>query len=186
MMLSRLYPQEFRQNCVPDLTRNEVDKLNGIEYLGVICVAILLNKSLSKFYITNITDSSIPFTGVIEMSALVDKKYLKDYSLIYLPKYLSANDPLFQKTDDEIEKYFIDHFKKMYLQIDNSNIKFAGVARAKQVITIAKLNYSETLPDVKTSMLNVYIINTAHIKDGTLNVNETIKVAETKLEEILN
>jgi hypothetical protein len=59
------------------------------------------------------------------------------------------------------------------------------VARAKHVITVAKLNYSENLPAVKTSIPNVYIINTSHIKDGTLNVNETVRVAETKLEEIL-
>jgi hypothetical protein len=31
----------------------------------------------------------------------------------------------------------------------------------------------------------VYIVNTSHIKDGTLNVNETVRVAESKLEEIL-
>ena len=60
------------------------------------------------------------------------------------------------------------------------------MARAKHVITVSKLNYSENLPDVKTSIPNLYIINTSHIKDGTLNVNETIRVAETKLDEILN
>jgi len=58
-------------------------------------------------------------------------------------------------------------------------------AKAKHVITVAKLNYSEILPGIKTSMPGVNIINTSHIKDGTLNVNETVRVAETKLEEIL-
>jgi hypothetical protein len=74
----------------------------------------------------------------------------------------------------------------MYPWIKDNSIKFVGVAKAKHVITVAKLNYSELLPDVKTSIPNLYIINTSHIKDGTLNVNETVRVAETKLEEILN
>jgi hypothetical protein len=73
----------------------------------------------------------------------------------------------------------------MYPAISDENIHFVGVARAKHVITVAKLNYSNYLPDIKTSVPNVYIINTSHIKDGTLNVNETIRVAENKLEEIL-
>ena len=73
----------------------------------------------------------------------------------------------------------------MYPWLTDDNIKFVGVARAKHVITVAKLGYSATLPEVKTSMPGVYIINTSHIKDGTLNVNETVRVAETKLEEIL-
>ena len=79
----------------------------------------------------------------------------------------------------------MDNFKKMQPEITEDNIKFAGVARARHVITVAKLNYSENLPGIRTSIPGISIINTAHIKDGTLNVNETVRVAETKLEEIL-
>lgn len=167
------------------LSKPEVDKLNDIEYLGVICVAVLLDKSISQFYVTNITDSWVPFTGVIEMSALVDKKYLGGNALVYLPRYVVANDPLFNQSDDEIKAYFIENFKKMYPWLTDDNIKFVGVARARHVITVARLGYSASLPNVKTSIPGVYIINTSHIIDGTLNVNETIRVAETKLEEIL-
>jgi protoporphyrinogen oxidase len=166
------------------LTEFEKQKLNNIEYLGVICVAVLLEKSISPFYVTNITDTWIPFTGVIEMSALVDKKHFGGNSLVYLPKYVSPNDPLFDQTDDEIKTYFLGIFKKMYPWLTDENFKFSGVGRAKHVITISKLGYSEMLPDIKTSIPGVYIVNTAHIKDGTLNVNETIKVAESKLKEI--
>jgi len=179
-------PSSIAAKLCNGLSKTEIQKLNDIEYLGVICVAVLLDKSISPFYITNITDSNIPFTGVIEMTALVDKKYLGGKALVYLPKYVVDNDPLFNQSDDEIKNYFIDHFKKMYPWLNDDNIKFAGVARAKHVITVAKLGYSASLPDVKTSIPGIYIINTSHIKDGTLNVNETVRVAETKLEEIIH
>jgi protoporphyrinogen oxidase len=178
-------PSAISAKLCTGLSKEEVDKLNNIEYLGVICVAVLLDKSISPFYVTNITDSWVPFTGVIEMSALVDKKYLGGNALVYLPKYVVANDPLFNQSDEEIKSYFIDNFKKMYPWITDDNIKFVGAARARHVITVASLGYSESLPGVKTSVPGVYIINTSHIKDGTLNVNETVRVAETKLEEIL-
>ena len=105
---------------------------------------------------------------------------------MYLPKYVVADDPLFNQPDEEIKKYFIDNFKKMYPSLLDDNINFVGVARAKHVITVAKLGYSDVLPGIKTSIPGVSIINTSHIKDGTLNVNETVRVAETKLEEILH
>src|SRR5690349_5775401 len=178
-------PSSLAAKLCKGLSETEIDKLNKVEYLGVICLAVLLDKPISQFYITNITDTRFPFTGVIEMSALVDKKYLGGQSLVYLPKYVTSDDPLFNKPDDEIRSYFLDNFKKMYPWLTDDNIKFAGVARAKHVITVARLNYSETLPAIKTSMPGVSIINTSHIKDGTLNVNETVRVAETKLEEIL-
>ena len=114
--------------------------------------------------------------------------------------FRGADSKLFRDLEhDKTLPTFGDHFmtclmlgtaervnlKKMYPGITDSNIKFAGVAKAKHVITVAKLGYSLNLPNVKTSVPGVYIINTSHIKDGTLNVNETITVAETKLKEIL-
>jgi protoporphyrinogen oxidase len=179
-------PSPVSAKICTDLSTLEKQKLNDVEYLSVICVAVLLDKSVSNFYVTNITDSRVPFTGVIEMTALVDKKYLNGNALVYLPKYVVAKDSLFNQSDDDIKAYFINNFKKMYPSISDKNIKFVGVARAKHVITVAKLNYSNFLPDIKTSVPNLYIINTSHIKDGTLNVNETVRVAETKLREILN
>jgi Protoporphyrinogen oxidase len=179
-------PSGVSSKLCTGLSAIEKQKLNDVEYLGVICVAVLLDKSISDFYVTNITDSWVPFTGVIEMTALVDKKYLGGNALVYLPKYIVDGDPLFNQSDDEVRNYFINNFKKMYPWLTDHSIKFVGVARAKHVITVAKLNYSALLPEVKTSIPNLYIINTSHIKDGTLNVNETVRVAETKLIEILN
>jgi len=178
-------PSGICANICPDLSFSEKQKLNNIEYLGVICVAVLLDKSVSPYYVTNITDAWVPFTGVIEMSALVDKKHFGGNTLVYLPKYVSPDDPLFNQTDEEIKEYFTENFKKMYPWLNDENIRFTGVARAKHVITVLTLEYSDNLPDIRTSIPGVYIVNSAHIKDGTLNVNETIKVSETKLNEIL-
>jgi protoporphyrinogen oxidase len=178
-------PSSISAKLCTGLLPEETKKLNDVEYLGVICVAVLLDKSISQFYVTNITDSRFPFTGVIEMSALVDKEYLGGSALVYLPKYVVSDDPLFNQSDDEIRTYFIDNFKAMYPWLTDGNIKFAGVAKAKHVITVAKLGYSGSLQNVRTSIPGVYIVNTSHILDGTLNVNETVRVAETKLEEIL-
>ena len=177
-------PSSVSAKLCNSLTENEINRLNKIEYMGVICVAVLLRKQVSPFYITNITDTWVPFTGVIEMSALVDKTNFKGYSLVYLPKYVLSTDPIFTKSDEDIRLYFIDNFKKMYPALTDDDIQFAGVARARHVITVLAENYSENLPAVKTSVPGYYIVNTSHILDGTLNVNETVKVAETKLKEV--
>ena len=178
-------PSGLSAKLCKGITGDEARRLNNIDYLGVICMAVLLNKPVSNFYVTNITDTWVPFTGVIEMSALADKKYFNNQSLIYLPKYVTSDDPLFNSSDEEIKKFFLSNFKKMYPWLTDDDITFTGVARAKHVITVLTENYSVNLPGIKTSIPNVSIINTSYILDGTLNVNETIKVAETKLKELL-
>lgn len=178
-------PSKVSAKICTGLSSFEKLRLNAIEYLGVICVGVLLKKSISNYYVTNITDSQIPFTGVIEMTALVDKQELNGKSLVYLPKYVTEDDPIYGKPDEEIRQYFLDHLIKMYPHLGNEDIEFAGVARARHVITVARLDYSKFLPAITTSVPGLYIVNTSYIKDGTLNVNETLKVAEISLREIL-
>jgi protoporphyrinogen oxidase len=179
-------PSELSAAICPQLLAEESIRLKNIEYLGVLCVTLVLNKPISNFYVTNVTDTWVPFTGVIEMSALVDKAEFENRHLVYLPKYLISNDAFFNKNDEDIKKYFLDNFKKMYPTFTDENILFVGVAKANHVITVLKHDYSLNLPSIKTSLPGYSIINTSYILDGTLNVNETVKVAETKFKELMH
>ena len=169
-----------------ELTEEEKRKHNNIKYLGVICPSVLLKKAISPYYVTNITDSWPPFTGVIEMTALIDKKEVKGKHLIYLPKYVNPEDVLFDMDDKIVRKIFQDALFKMYPQITEDDILFWGTAKARVVFALPTINYSKNIPGITTSIDNYYIVNSAQIINGTLNVNETILVAEKKLKEILN
>lgn len=169
-----------------DLAAEEKNKHENIKYLGVICPSILLKNPISKFYVTNITDTWPPYTGVIEMTALIDKREVNNLNLVYLPKYVNSDDSLFDEDDAEIRKIFLDALFKMYPDITEDDILFFGVSKARIVFALPTINYSKNIPGIITSIDNYYIVNSAQIINGTLNVNETIQVAETKLTEILN
>lgn len=169
-----------------ELTVEEKQKHNNIKYLGVICPSLLLKKAISPYYVTNITDGWPPFTGVIEMTALIDKKEVNGKHLLYLPKYVNPDDSLFDKDDAGLRKMFCDALFKMYPQITEEDIIFWGASKARVVFALPTINYSKSIPGIGTSIPNYYIVNSAQIINGTLNVNDTIQVAESKLKEILN
>jgi protoporphyrinogen oxidase len=172
-------------NIAEELSEAEKKQHNEIKYLGVICPSVLLKKSISPYYVTNITDTWPPFTGIIEMSALIDKNEIKGNHLVYLPKYVNPEDKLFDKSEEELQKLFMGSLYKMYPNLSQNDLNFWGISKARIVFALPTINYSKKVPKVTTSMGNYYIINSAQIINGTLNVNETIQVAETKLQEIL-
>lgn len=176
-------PSNIAAKICPQLTENEKQKLENIKYQGIVCASVLMKNSLSNFYVTNITDET-PFTGIIEMSALVDKKEFGGNALVYLPKYVAPNDELFEKTDAEIEEIFLSALEKMYAHFDRKDVSAFKISRVRNVFPIPTLNYSENLPSIKTSIDGVYIINSAQITNGTLNVNETIQLAEKFIETL--
>jgi protoporphyrinogen oxidase len=178
-------PSSISAKIAPDISESEKQKHYAIKYLGVICTTILLKKKLSDFYVTNITDTNTPFTGVIEMTALINPKEVNGLHLIYLPKYVNSDDALLDIPDEELSKSFLNDFLRMYPSINKNDVSFCGVSKARNVFSLPTLNYSDKLPGIKTLIENYYIVNSAQIINGTLNVNETIQVAETKLVEIL-
>lgn len=169
------------------LPEDEKEKHRNVKYFGVICPSVLLSKAISPYYVTNITDTGTPFTGIIEMTALIDKKEeLKGKNLVYLPKYVDSDDALFNADDSEIRKIFLGALLKMYPEISESDVLYFGVSKARVVFALPTIGYSVNLPGIKTSIENFYIVNSAQIINGTLNVNETIQVAESKLKIILD
>lgn len=167
------------------LSVEESERLNKVRYQGIICASLLLKKPLADFYVTNITDERVPFTAVIEMSALVGRQQFGGNSLVYLPKYVDSNDKAFSLSDAEIEAEFTEALARMYPGFEKSDLLSFRVSRVRHVFPLPTLGYSKQLPPVKTSTPCIHILNSAHIINGTLNVNETVQLAERGVRELL-
>jgi protoporphyrinogen oxidase len=167
------------------LTTGERARLNGVEYQGIVCASMLLDDPLASYYVTNITDTWVPFTAVIEMTALVDRAAFGGRSLIYLPKYVPSNDRAFDLTDAQIEALFTGALVRMYPSFKADRIAAFRISRVRYVLPITTLEYSSRLPSVRTSVPGLYTVNSAHIVNGTLNVNETVELANRTARDIL-
>jgi pSer/pThr/pTyr-binding forkhead associated (FHA) protein len=56
----------------------------------------------------------------------------------------------------------------------------------RHVFPISTLGYSDRVPAMTTSLPGVYLVNSAHIVNGTLNVNETVQLAERAFRDVLS
>jgi protoporphyrinogen oxidase len=170
----------------PQLDTAERSRLNSVVYQGIVCPSILVRRPLSDYYVTNITDRWVPFTGVIEMTALVDRDRFGGNSLVYLPWYLTQDDPTWGKPDDVILDACVTALERMYHGFTRADIVATNVSRARNVLAVSTLEYSERhCPPVATTLPNVFIVNSAQITAGTLNVNETLGLVDQKLPELL-
>jgi protoporphyrinogen oxidase len=171
-------PSTAAAKMLPQLTELERRAMRSVRYQGIVCASVLMKCPLSRFYVTNITDEA-PFTGVIEMSALVDKREFEGNSLIYLPKYVAPDDEIFEMSDTEIRRIFLNGLAKMYPHFSEKDVLAFRVSRVREVFPLPVLSYSEGLAPMRTSIDGVYVVNSSHIVNGTLNVNETVGLAES-------
>jgi len=178
-------PAPIAAAMCPELNPSEMAQLRGIRYQGIVCASLLLRRPLSGFYVTNITDAWVPFTAVVEMSALVDRRHFGGNSLVYVPKYLPSDDPAFAVPDEQIEAGFVEALERMYPGFSRDDILCFRVSRARYVLPISTLGYSKRLPPIATSVPGLFAVNSAHIVNGTLNVNETVALANATVPQLL-
>jgi protoporphyrinogen oxidase len=178
-------PSPVVPRLCPQLSETERRRHEGIEYLGIICASVLLDRKLADYYVTNITDDGAPFTAVIEMTALVDPIEVGGNALVYLPRYAAASDAAWAWTDVEVEERFLTALERMYPAFRREHARAFRVSRVKHVMALPTIGYSDSLPSLSTGVPNVFAVNSAHIVKGTLNVNEVIALANEAFENVL-
>lgn len=162
------------------LEPQETVRLEAVRYLGIVCPSVLVRGRLPDFYVTNITDPGLPFTGVINMSAMVGT--FDGASLVYLPRYVDPADPLFDTSDAAIEEDFVAGLRRVFPQVAGDDVIAVRTSKVRAVMAIPSLNYSDRVPTIETSVPGLYLASSANIINGTLNVNETLQLADRALE----
>ncbi len=152
-----------------------------IDYLGVVCLALTTRVSLCPFYVLNLADPSLPFTGVIGMSSLVDLKETSDEHLTYFPKYITADHPYWGMSDEAIIELFMKGVRELYPDLKDSDIESVHLNRAWKVQPLQVLNYSLKIPKVQNGHPDFYVLNTSQFTRDTLNNNTVAKHIESFL-----
>ncbi len=111
---------------VPIWQPAEQARLSRVVYQGIVCPSLLLKRPLGGYYVTNITDQRVPFTAVIEMTALVDRERFGGHSLVYLPRYLTQQSDVWKRSDEELVWEYVDALARMYPGLSRSDV--VGVA----------------------------------------------------------
>ena len=110
------------------LSEEEKTKLTAVKYLGVVCASMLLNRPISPYYVTNITDTWVPLTAVIEMSTIVDSEsQLGGKHLVYLPKYMTDDHEGLNEPDEAYQERCLSTLERMYDHFSRDNVtRFQG------------------------------------------------------------
>lgn len=170
-------PSRLLADITPQLSAAYREKLTSVKYLGIVCFALVLKRSLSPFYVTNLCDESIPFTGIIEMSNLIASDETAGRHLVYLPKYTAPSDPSFQATEDELWSRFHAALLRVIPDLADSDIERRFLFRERFVQPVPVLHYSDLVPEMRTTVPGLVLANTTQIINSTLNNNAMVQIA---------
>jgi protoporphyrinogen oxidase len=160
------------------------DNLAAVEYLAIACVFLVLRRPLSPYYVTNLLDQRLPFTGVIEATNIVAPAEVGGKHIVYLPKYMPGDDPALQWSDDKILEEFVGAVKLMHPDLSEQDILHRRVFRELYVQPLQEVNYLQRLGGFITPMPHMYVVNTSMIYNSTLNNNAAVNLGKQCAREV--
>lgn len=184
-IVATLQPPLLRR-LLPDAGSEYLSLLDKTRYLGIICPLLVLDRPLSGYWTLNLTDSRVPFTGVIETTSYIDPQYVGGHHLVYLPKYTAPDSPLQQLSDDEVKTLWLYHLRQMFPQFEQRWIRHFLVQRARFVEPLHPLNGMQFIPPTQTPIENLYLATNAQIYPTLTNGESISRKARDVAGLILN
>ncbi|MBV8488967.1 MAG: FAD-dependent oxidoreductase, partial [Candidatus Eremiobacteraeota bacterium] len=170
-------PPPVAVGLVPSLPERERDAWMRVHYRGVLCLSLLLDRALGDSYLTYIADERIPFTAIVETSNIVDPADLGGNHLVYLPKYVLHDDEYHVLDDENVGLRFTAALPLIHRNFDPRSVLAMRLSRVKDVYAPPTIDDVQPLP-FTTGLDGVFLASSAQIVDGTLNVNQTLELAD--------
>lgn len=173
------------RRLIPDAPSAYRQALDAVPYLGVVCPLIVLDRPLTSYWVINLADRRIPFTGVIETTAYIDPTYVGGHHLVYLPKYTGPGSAWFRLPDEDVGLHAIETLKRIAPDFDERSVRQVLVHRERYVEPIHRMGGANPVPAVQTPVRNLYLATTAQIYPALTNGESVIRHARSVADTLL-
>lgn len=150
-------------------------RLAGTDYLANVCVVLELTRSLSELYWMNVNDPGFPFVGVIEHTHLDQADPTGRRRVVYLSRYLPADEPAFGWSDEETVAFTLEHLRRMFPDFDPAWLQAAHVWRARYAQPLVTCGYAERVPGHETPIPGAFIASMAQVYPEDRGTNYAIR-----------
>jgi protoporphyrinogen oxidase len=157
--------------ATPELAGEFAERLRRIPAIGIFCLFLRLSRRVTPYFWVNTNDPRVPFAGMIEYTNLNPMPELAGDSVLYVPQYLSADDPRYAQDDDAILREYTDGLALVNPAFDRSWIRFAQVFRDRFAQPICLTDYRTTTPGFETPIANLFLTDSSqlHPHDRTIS-----------------
>ena len=147
--------------------------LASIDYLNVVCILFEIDRPFSNNFWLNVNDPRIPFNGIVETTNLNPRLDLKGGRLVYIPYYLSRNNPRWSMSDSHLLDESLAMLKLIRPGFSEKWIRNRYVFRDLNAQAVCKIGFSKKIPDVRTPVNGLFITDSAQYypEDRTMSAS---------------
>jgi protoporphyrinogen oxidase len=167
------FPEDYRQRTL------------RIRYKANICMTLFMTKPISDYYWITVAEKDAPFVLCVEHTNLIQDPGYGDCHIIYLSRYLDAEDLFFSASDNEITSVFLAYFSRMFPGFSPADILGSRISRFTYAQPVVPLRHSGNILPMETPVQNLYLASMSQIYPEDRGQNYAVRMGREAAEIIM-
>lgn len=170
---------------LPQAAETYRQELRRINFLANVCLVLTLNRSLSDFYWTNVTEANAPFVGIIEQTNWADPEDFNRKHVIYLSAYVNPTDPRLQMDTQQLLAHYLPSIQKLFPEFRLDYVENSAVWQAAYAQPIVHIGYRHSIPAITSPFTNFFVCTMAQIYPHDRQLSNGVALARQTAEIIM-
>jgi len=163
---------------LPDDLAKDRARLREIPFIGVVCLTLWLDQTISGSFWCNIHDHRIPMNGIIDTSKL-NPATGRGGALVYVPHYLPTNSARFAFSDQELIDEFCRALPLLKPAMSKNSIRAFRIFRSNYAQAICSIGFLKKKPAHALGLKGLYLIDSTQMYPEDRTISGTIGLAKT-------
>jgi protoporphyrinogen oxidase len=175
-------PTPFVSALVPDLPRGVCTAYDSVLNIGVVCVVMILRRSVTPYFWVNIVDPKIPVPGIIEFSRLRQPE--TGETIIYTPYYMPPDNPLWARRDQVFVDEVMATLRRINPTLTDDDLIASHVGRLRHAQPVCPPGFLQRRPPVQTGIVGLQIADTSSYYPEDRGIAESVRLGRAMADAV--
>ncbi len=155
-------PLSLTAGLLPHEYETYAERLQQVQYIGVVCVLFKLARRVSKCFWLNVNDQRVPLNGIIEYTNLnpIDKNA---GHIAYVPYYVATDNPLYSSSDEAIIEQSWNALRLITPALRDEDLIAHRVFRSPHAQAICPTDFLHSLPESEAPITGLHLLDSTFL-----------------------
>ena len=171
--LSPTLPADYRRRC------------ESLEHAAILCTLLVLRRSFSPIYWMNVSDSEIPFGGLIEHTNFLPPSSYGGRHVLYVSHYVCPDEPVYGFDVEHLARHYRPGLERIQPDFREDWVERRMAFRDRYAQPIVTVDYPRRILPLETPMDGLYAATMSQVYPQDRGTNYAVQIGIRAADRLL-
>jgi protoporphyrinogen oxidase len=173
---SEVFLQLLDDRLIARMRADYKRRVRASEYHTALCLVLELERSMTRYYWTNVIDPELPFCGLVEHTNFVEPERYDGRRFAYVANYVGPDDELLELAPDELLTAYEPGLRRLNTGFSRDWVRQRWLFKEPHAQPIVTIGYRDRMPALDTGIPGLVLANTTQIYPEDRGTNYSVRL----------